>query len=92
MNLFFLSRSARRAARYHCNKHVVKMIVETAQLLSSAHRVLDGSDTIRHADGSTTPARKGTLPDLRDGILYKMTHVNHPCAVWPSLRSRSEWT
>ena len=30
------------AARYHCDKHVVKMILETAQLLSTAHRVLDG--------------------------------------------------
>lgn len=82
MNLFFLSRRARRAARFHCNRHVVKMILETAQLLSTAHRVLDGSNTIQLADGSTTPARKGTLPDLREDVLYRLTHVNHPCAVW----------
>ena len=30
----------------HCDKHVVKMIVEYAQLLSTAHRVLDGTETI----------------------------------------------
>jgi hypothetical protein len=28
----------------HCDKHCVKMILETAQLLSTAHRVLDGDE------------------------------------------------
>ena len=28
----------------HCDKHVVKMILETAQMLSTAHRVLDGDE------------------------------------------------
>ena len=28
----------------HCDKHVVKMILEYAQLLSTAHRVLDGDE------------------------------------------------
>lgn len=40
MNIFFLSRNPREAARLHCDKHVVKMIIETAQLLYSAHWVL----------------------------------------------------
>lgn len=37
MNIFFLSFDARKAAEHHCDKHVVKMILETAQLLYSAH-------------------------------------------------------
>jgi hypothetical protein len=37
MNIFFLSFDARNAAEHHCDKHVVKMILETAQLLYSAH-------------------------------------------------------
>jgi hypothetical protein len=37
MNIFVLSTDPIQAAVYQCNKHVVKMIVETAQLLSSAH-------------------------------------------------------
>jgi hypothetical protein len=41
MNIFVLSRNARKCARYHANKHVVKMILESAQLLCSAHIVLD---------------------------------------------------
>ena len=36
------------AAEMHCDKHVVKMILEYAQLLSTAHRVLDGDDA--HSD------------------------------------------
>lgn len=37
MNIFFLHHVPQIAASYHCDKHVVKMIVETAQLLATAH-------------------------------------------------------
>jgi len=37
MNIFVLSTNPVEAAQMQCNKHVVKMIVETAQLLSTAH-------------------------------------------------------
>lgn len=63
MNIFFLDRDPAVCAQMHCNKHVVKMLLETAQLLSVAHRILD-SDPY----GSE--------------ILYRVTHPNHPCAVW----------
>ena len=46
MNIFVLDRDPRLAAKYHCNKHVVKMILETAQLLSTAHHVLDGDQAM----------------------------------------------
>jgi len=46
MNIFYLDANPKIAAEYHCDKHVCKMIVETAQLLSTAHRILDPlSDT-----------------------------------------------
>lgn len=41
VNIFYLDRDSATAARYHCDVHVVKMIVETAQLLSTAHHVID---------------------------------------------------
>lgn len=47
MNIFYLHPDPVVCAIHHCDKHVVKMILETAQLLSTAHRVLDGDD---HAD------------------------------------------
>lgn len=37
MNIFVLDLDPSIAAQYHCNTHVVKMILETAQLLCTAH-------------------------------------------------------
>ena len=42
MNVFRLDNDPNIAALYHCDKHVVKMNTESAQLLSAAHVVLDG--------------------------------------------------
>lgn len=42
MNIFVLDTDTNLAAKYHCDKHVVKMILETAQLLCTAHH-LNGS-------------------------------------------------
>lgn len=39
MNLFLLSRSRRRGAKRHCNRHVIKMILETTQLLWTGVRM-----------------------------------------------------
>jgi hypothetical protein len=44
MNIFFLSSNPTVAAKMQCDKHVVKMILETAQMLSTAHRVCDGDE------------------------------------------------
>ena len=42
MNLFYLHHDPVEAARLQCDRHVVKMILETAQMLSRAHLELDG--------------------------------------------------
>lgn len=39
MNIFVLDLDPERAARYHCDKHVGKMAVEAAQMLSSAWHI-----------------------------------------------------
>ena len=41
MNIFFLDEDSKMCAQAHCDKHVVKMIIEYAQMMSTAHRVLD---------------------------------------------------
>ena len=41
MNIFYLDKRPDDAAEMHCDKHCVKMILEYAQMLSTAHRVLD---------------------------------------------------
>ena len=54
MNVFYLNKSPEITAQEHCDKHAVKMCVEYAQLLSTAHRVLDGTEYI----GKTKTGRK----------------------------------
>ena len=41
MNIFFLDENPTLSAKYHVDKHVVKMILETAQLLCSVHHVTE---------------------------------------------------
>ena len=53
MNIFYLDNDPKRCAQQTCDKHVVKMIVESAQLLSTAHHVLDGD-----VDGLYKPTHK----------------------------------
>jgi len=41
MNYFYVEECPTQAARALCDKHVVKMILETAQMLSTAHRLTE---------------------------------------------------
>lgn len=50
MNIFYLHDDARTSAKAMTNKHVVKMILESAQLLSTAHHVLDKDNMIVKKD------------------------------------------
>lgn len=40
MNIFILDYDVKKCAQYHVDKHVVKMILETAQLLCGVHHVI----------------------------------------------------
>ena len=44
MNIFLLDENPQINAQYHCDKHVVKMILETAQLLCSANHLCGDGD------------------------------------------------
>lgn len=44
MNIFYVHTNPVYAAQHLCDSHVVKMILESCQMLSTAHRVLDGDD------------------------------------------------
>lgn len=48
MNLFLLHAKPRRAARYHCDSHVVKMILETTQVLTAVWYLCAGGKEARH--------------------------------------------
>lgn len=94
VNIFVLSKNTKNASKYHCDKHVVKLILESAQILSTAHRYLDGTmDIVEKEIIIKSGKRKGmpqkrknkvyTHPDaLFENSLYKNTHINHPCGKW----------
>lgn len=46
MNLFFLDTNPAIAAMQHVDRHVVKMPIELAQMLSTAHHILDAAQAV----------------------------------------------
>ena len=67
MNIFYLDNDPTLAAQAQCDKHVVKMILESAQLLCTTHHYFDSDP------------RPETHKHIK---FYKKTHVNHPCSIW----------
>lgn len=61
MNIFYLDHNPKLCAEYHVDRHVIKMVLESMQLLCSAHHICPSNNT---------------------NIPYKLTHKNHPCAIW----------
>ena len=81
MNLFYLHEEPKVSATLHCDKHVVKMIIEYAQMLSTAHRMLDGTQYTDSSSGRRI--QRWRLPNSNmDGVLYKASHINHPSTRW----------
>jgi hypothetical protein len=92
MNIFVLSECPVESAQMQCNKHVVKMIVESAQMLSTAHRMLDGNYCKRPSVSGKTMSSYWELDDSRESKLYKAVHMGHPCTVWTSESSANyDW-
>jgi len=81
VNIFYIDRDPAVAAQLMVDKHVVKMILESAQLLSTAHRVLDGREVVGKSKTGRN-AKRWILEDSRNDVLYSATHINHPSAVW----------
>lgn len=89
MNIFYLDNHTHRCAKQHCDKHVVKMIIEYAQLLSTAHRVIDGIEyTDLSKNGRRIKRWKMVKNSNMEETLYKAAMVNHPSAVWVRQSSR----
>ena len=81
MNIFYLHKDPVESAKLHCDKHVCKMIIEYAQMLSTAHRMLDGTEWVDSSSGRRIKRWKHPNSNM-DGMLYKASHINHPSAIW----------
>ena len=83
MNVFVLDKDPRRAAEMHADRHCVKMILESAQMLCTAHW-LGWARLLK----SPPMKQKQLQPWLFDNVHknlqppWKMSHVHHPCTQW----------
>jgi hypothetical protein len=68
MNIFCLDKDPEKAARDLCDAHVIKMIVESAQMLANCF-------TIERLSADDCPQNKS-------GSTRKHGYRNHPCTKW----------
>ena len=78
MNLFYLHRDPVEAARMQCDRHVVKMILETAQMLSTAHIELDGIQVAYKATHKNHPSTVW----VRSSAAAYTVGINSPDGAW----------
>ena len=82
MNIFYLDEDAKTSAMMHVDSHASKMIIEYAQLMSTAHRVLDGKQVKRLSKNNRLLTTYDHPDPQLDHTLYKSCHVNHPSGIW----------
>lgn len=94
MNIFVLSKKPNRAAKYHIDKHVIKMLLEACQLLYTAHwafaypELLQCKSAIALSKTQKTLPVPSTLSTAPTSLTrttepgYRPCHIHHPCARW----------
>jgi len=87
MNIFVLDESPKKSAEYHCDKHVVKMILESGQMMCTAHwlHLLKN-----YYDGDISDFKR--VKDIQSWLFenthpleqppWKISHMRHPCTLW----------
>lgn len=85
MNIFVTDLDPVLAAQNLCDKHCVRMITETAQLLCTSHWIgwskhLNAPSDLRGKKLKLWLQPRIPLPELQPP--YSLTHFNHPCAIW----------
>lgn len=98
MNLFILDTEPKKIAQYHCDKHIVKMPLESAQMLSTIHRIMNGSPKIVSSYITVLREEKKFKKAKLVNVLshetyneetqhlicsmYHTAHVSHPVTKW----------
>ena len=82
MNVFYLHPDPVICAQMHCDSHASKMCCEYAQILSTAHRVLDGEIWFGKTINGRRIARYFHPDSDMNENLYKASHINHPSTAW----------
>lgn len=92
MNIFVLDTDVKKCAKYHCDKHLVKMITEHNQILGTISYIRRGiknkkeiTDTFIETHFQGFPRQKDNKP-----FPYGIGFQNHPCTQWAA-RSASNY-
>lgn len=81
------------SARVQCDQHAQKMYLESAQMLSTAHRLLDGTvgfvpstdkqgNMVYLKSGKLRVKKHWRLDDDRETEMYLAVHPKHPTTLW----------
>ena len=88
MNIFVLDKTPEGSASYHCDKHVVKMILESGQMLCTSHWTLGLEGLGKHLKDfkRVRDAKHYILEKMSPALIppWSMSHVRHPCTIWTS--------
>ncbi len=99
MNIFPIEYDAKgrpcpiESARVQCDQHAQKMYLESAQMLSTAHRLLDGTvvvvpstdkqgNMVYLKSGKLRVKKHWKLDDERETEMYLAVHPKHPTTLW----------
>ena len=82
MNIFYLDKDPVVAAQMSCDKHVVKMILESAQMLCTVKRVLDGTEYTDLTKNGRKIKRWRLNNSNEEAIIYKAGWLKHPSTQW----------
>jgi len=82
MNIFYVDKDPKIAAKMMCDKHIIKMILESAQMLCTAKRVLDGKEYFAKTKNGRNIKRLKLDNPNEEAIIYKAGWLNHPSTQW----------
>ena len=82
MNIFYVDKDPKTAAKMMCDKHIIKMILESAQMLCTAKRVLDGTEYFDLTKNGRKIKRWRLDNPNEEAIVYKAGWLGHPSTQW----------
>ena len=82
MNIFYVDKNPETAAKMMCDKHIIKMILESAQMLCTAKRVLDGIEYTDFTKNGRKIRRWRLENSNEEAIIYKAGWLGHPSTQW----------
>lgn len=93
MNIFILDENLDKCAEYHVDKHIVKMPLESAQMLCTIHWI---NKYVGHIPRKLTSDEWGEVSKHKTvdprPFPYLPTMYNHPCTIWARTSlSNYEW-